>query len=109
MPAQHFALFDTPVGYCGIAWNERGIAGVQLPERDAAATRARLRRRYPEAHETSPPAAVQQVIGDITAQLRGEARAFSSVTLDLEDVPPFHREVYAVARGIAAGATLSYG
>ena len=29
--------------------------------------------------------------------------------LDMEGVPPFHRRVYEVARGIPAGATLSYG
>ena len=27
----------------------------------------------------------------------------------MEGVPPFHRRVYEVARGIPAGATLSYG
>ncbi|MGB4927740.1 MAG: cysteine methyltransferase, partial [Giesbergeria sp.] len=42
-PAGH-ALFDTAIGPCGIAWGPRGIAGVQLPEADAEATRARLLR-----------------------------------------------------------------
>ena len=41
MSASGFALFDTPIGRCGIAWGERGVAGVQLPEaqrgRDARA------------------------------------------------------------------------
>ena len=27
-----FTLFDTPVGRCGIAWGERGVVGMQLPE-----------------------------------------------------------------------------
>ncbi len=35
MPTQGFALFETPIGRCGIAWGERGIVGVQLPERHA--------------------------------------------------------------------------
>ena len=42
-----FALFDTPIGACGIAWSERGVAGVQLPEAHEQATRARMRRRLP--------------------------------------------------------------
>ena len=32
MTAHAFTLFDTAIGRCGIAWSERGIAGVQLPE-----------------------------------------------------------------------------
>ena len=30
--ASGFALFDTAIGRCGVAWGERGVAGVQLPE-----------------------------------------------------------------------------
>ncbi|MFT6673686.1 MAG: methylated-DNA-[protein]-cysteine S-methyltransferase, partial [Afipia broomeae] len=26
-----FALFDTAIGRCGIAWGDRGLLGVQLP------------------------------------------------------------------------------
>jgi methylated-DNA-[protein]-cysteine S-methyltransferase len=35
-----FALFDTAIGRCGVAWGERGLLGVQLPEGDDARTRA---------------------------------------------------------------------
>jgi len=35
-----YTLFDTPLGRCGIAWNARGIAGLQLPEASESATRA---------------------------------------------------------------------
>src|SRR5690348_13938208 len=109
MKAQAFALFETAIGPCGIAWNQRGVAGVQLPERGEAATRKRLRRRYPDALEVPPPPHMQQLIADLVAALRGEVREFSATTLDLDDVPAFHRRVYDVARGIPAGATLSYG
>ena len=34
-----FAFFDTAIGRCGIVWNERGIAGVQLPAKSERATR----------------------------------------------------------------------
>ena len=30
MTPQAFALFDTPIGTCGVAWNKNGIAGMQL-------------------------------------------------------------------------------
>ena len=43
----NFTLFETAIGCCGTVWSERGIAGVQLPERSEAATRNRLMRRFP--------------------------------------------------------------
>ena len=104
-----FALFDTAVGSCAIAWGERGILGVQLPEADAARTRARMRRRFAHAREAEPAADVQHVIDDIVALIGGEAVDFSAVTLDMERVPAFHRRVYDVARTISCGATLTYG
>jgi len=109
MSAVGYALFDTAVGRCGIAWSASGIAGVQLPERSGGATRARLRLRYPKATEAMPPGQISQVIDDIAGLLRGETRDLSAAVLDLEGVPPFHQNVYRVARTIPPGATLSYG
>jgi methylated-DNA-[protein]-cysteine S-methyltransferase len=104
-----FALFDTDIGPCGIAWGARGVTGVQLPEASEARTRARLVRRYPQAREAPPPADVRRVIDGIVALLRGEARDLSAAALDMDAVPEFDRRVYEVARDIAPGATLSYG
>lgn len=104
-----FALFDTAIGGCGIVWNARGIAGVQLPEKSEQATRDRVLRRYPGARETAPPAGVQRAIDDIGALLRGEPIELRGVVLDDGAVSQFNRRVYEVARGIRPGATLSYG
>ncbi len=104
-----FALFETVVGRCGIAWNDRGVCGVQLPEGDAAATRARLRRRFPSASEMEPGDDVRTVIARIVALLQGERVSLSDVALDMDKVPAFEREVYAAAREIAPGATATYG
>ncbi len=109
MSAISFALFETAIGCCGIVWEARGVVGVQLPERDLAATRARLRRRYESAHETVPPPAVENAVDGIVALLRGEAHDFSDVVLVTDDIPEFDRRVYAAARTITAGATLTYG
>jgi methylated-DNA-[protein]-cysteine S-methyltransferase len=104
-----FALFDTAIGRCGIAWSGRGVAGVQLPEGNERDTRGRLRRRFPDAREAPPPAAVQRAIDGVVALLRGEPCRLDTVTLDMDGVPPFHRRVYEVARTIPPGTTLSYG
>jgi methylated-DNA-[protein]-cysteine S-methyltransferase len=103
------AVFDTEIGTCGIVWSERGIAGVQLPEATAAATRSRVLRRFPGAAVAAPPPEIERAMEAIRALLRGEPADFSDVELDLEDVPEFARSVYDITRTIAPGNTLSYG
>ena len=104
-----FALFETAIGVCGIAWSDGGLISVQLPERNDDATRARLARRCAGAHEALAPPEVQRAIDAIVSLLDGEATDLSFITLDMDGVPDFHRRVYDVARTIRPGATLSYG
>jgi methylated-DNA-[protein]-cysteine S-methyltransferase len=105
----NFALFDTALGCCGIVWSARGIAGVQLAERSADATRHRVLRRFPGALAAAPLPHVQHAIDDIVALLGGEPRPLGQVTIDCAGVPDFSRRVYEIARTIGPGATLSYG
>ncbi len=104
-----FILFDTAIGRCGIAWGERGIVGVQLPEAREIATRTRMLERFPQAEESTPPPPVQRAVDEIVALLRGERRDLSAIPLDMDRVPLFHRRVYEIARSIPPGTTLSYG
>lgn len=103
------AFFDTALGVCGVAWNSRGIAALQLPEARAAATRRRLRARFPEAHETAPPASVRQAIDAIVALLSGGKPDLSLIVLDMEGVADFDRRVYEIARSVPPGMTTTYG
>ena len=109
MTGQHFAIFDTALGRCGIAWNDRGINAVQLPMGSEAMTRTRIRQRYGDIAESAPPAEVQNAINGIAELLAGKPRDLADVVLDLEDVPEFHRGVYDIARTIPPGKTLTYG
>jgi methylated-DNA-[protein]-cysteine S-methyltransferase len=109
MTTRGFALFDTAIGACGIAWAERGLVGVQLPEASEARTRARMRRRFPATPEAPPPPSVQRAIEGIVQLLQGEAIDLAAIALDTAGVPSFDRRVYEVARTIPPGATLSYG
>ena len=109
MTAHGFTLFDTAIGRCGVAWSDRGLVGVQLPEASAAETRERMLQRFPAAAETAPPPKVQIAIDGIIALLRGEQNDLSSIALDMEGVAPFHRRVYETARSIPPGKTLAYG
>ncbi len=104
-----FALFDSPIGRCGIAWGSRGIAAVQLPGGPEMATRARLLQRAPGASEQPMPDEVRRAVDQILGLLRGETSELAAIPLDMEQVPPFHRRVYEIARDIAPGQTISYG
>lgn len=103
------ALFDSAIGRCGVAWGERGLVGVQLPESNDAATRSRLRKRVPPALDAAPPENVAQACDAMAKLLDGEAVDLSFIAVDLTDVPHFNRSVYGIARGIAPGETLTYG
>ena len=64
---------------------------------------------FPRAGETTPPDGVLRAIDDTVALLRGEPRDLTHVTIDSDGVADFNRRVYAIARTIPSGATLSYG
>ena len=104
-----FCVFTTAIGWCGIAWNESGLAGVQLPACDEEATRTCMRRRFASAPEEAAPPEVQTVISRVQGLLQGESDALLDVPLDMSGVLPFHRRVYEITRAIPPGRTLSYG
>lgn len=104
-----FALFDTGVGRCGVAWGERGIVRMLLPESRPSTLRAKLAAMFPDSAESEPPAAVQRAIDRVVTLLRGEVADLAQIELDMDGVPPFHRRVYEHARTIAPGKTMTYG
>lgn len=104
-----FCVFDTAIGFCGIAWGERGLLGVQLPLADEEGTRACMRQRFPGSPESNPAPEVQEIIARIQALLVGERDPLLDVALDMSDVPLFNRRVYEVTRAIPPGRTLTYG
>ena len=109
MTAEGFAVFETAIGQCGIAWGARGVVAMQLPEASDADALARLQKRFPGAREATPPSAVHDAIQLIAALLRGESADLSGIVVDVDDVPEFNRRVYAIARTIPPGTTLTYG
>lgn len=109
MSGRRFCLFPSPIGTVGLVWTERGIAGVQIPARDEAATRRSLARRFPDAVEEAPSPAIEAAIAAIGSLLEGNRTDLSGLSLDLEGVPAFERSVYDVALTIPPGSTLTYG
>jgi methylated-DNA-[protein]-cysteine S-methyltransferase len=109
MSGRGFAIFDTGIGRCGIAWGDDGILGVQLPEAREIETRRRLFQLYPDAREMRPPLNVEIAIEGIVALLRGEASDLSDVTLDMTGIHAFNQRVYQFTRKIPRGETRTYG
>ncbi|WP_439572777.1 methylated-DNA--[protein]-cysteine S-methyltransferase [Phreatobacter sp.] len=109
MPASGYALFETAIGSCGIAWGDDGICGLQLPEASVDAAVRRLERRFLNATRAEPPPAVRCVIDAVVRLTGGEPVDLSQVPLDLAGVPDFHRRVYDIALTIQPGETLTYG
>ena len=107
---QGFALFPTALGHCGIAWRGAVLAGVQLPEdRGEAHTRARMQRRFPDWAERAMPPPVAAWAARVAAALDGACDDLCDLPLALETVPPFNARVYALARRIPPGKTMTYG
>jgi methylated-DNA-[protein]-cysteine S-methyltransferase len=109
MTDQHFALFDTPIGICGIEWGPRGINGLQLPMGSDEKIRARIRQRRGEIDEAAPTDEVQRAIDRIVKLLAGWRDDLRDIALDLDGVPEFNRGVYDIARTIPPGETMTYG
>jgi methylated-DNA-[protein]-cysteine S-methyltransferase len=104
-----FAVFDTAIGRCALAWSARGVAGVQLPEADEAKTRRRVLQQFPGARERLPSPEMTWTRDALTGLLRGMPSDLSSVSLDMDSLPPFHRRVYEAARAIPWRTTATYG
>lgn len=110
MPVYAFCLFNTAIGTCALAWSDSAICGVLLPQDDPTQTGPRMQGCFPEAGETTPPTWVQTVIERVRQLLGGgSSDTLADVALDMTGVPDFDQRVYAVARAIPPGQTLSYG
>lgn len=102
-------LFDTAIGRCGMAWSARGICSVQLPDRSDTRLLARLRQRAPGAEPAPPPVPVRHAVQRIVALLAGAHDDLLDLPLDMDGIAPFHQRVYARARAIPPGRTITYG
>jgi methylated-DNA-[protein]-cysteine S-methyltransferase len=109
MSARGFALFETAIGACGIAWGERGVVGSWLPDADRFALARRIARRLPGTGEAPPSAEVRAAIDRIVELFGGGRPDLRGVRLDMTGVPEFEARVYQAAREVRPGSTTTYG
>jgi methylated-DNA-[protein]-cysteine S-methyltransferase len=105
-----YTLFETEIGWAGLAWNDRHrLIGVHLPERDPDTSRRSFERRFPGITEAPAPESLTPTIAGIRALMRGEKADLTAAPLDIGRVPDFNARVYEIARAIPPGETLTYG
>ncbi len=103
-------LFDTELGQCGVAWNDKGIVRFELPCGNAAKTKARIMKCVPDAVVVNnPPAAIVRAVKKMQRHLKGECDDLTGIEVDLSDMTPFTRKVYQALRRVQPGETVTYG
>lgn len=103
-------LFPTAFGTCGIAWNDVGLTGFQLPEAEESLAEQHLAAKARSQPATAaPPAWIGNTIERVRQHLDGRVQDFSDVPLDWTRVSDFQRAVYLHAQAIRPGYKKSYG
>jgi methylated-DNA-[protein]-cysteine S-methyltransferase len=106
---QYYTLFDTPFGRSGIAWDDRGITRIQLAEANAAATAARMAGTGARRLRGKAPAFVADASDRVRRHLAGRLQDFTPLPLAMDHLPEPRRRIYAEARRVPAGSTVTYG
>lgn len=104
-----YTMFDTPLGWCALAWNDRGLVAVELPGGDRAGTEAHLRGRIADPVPTEPGGPVADAVRRIVGLLGGERDDLRDIPVDPTGIPEFHRRAYEFIRTVPPGETTTYG
>jgi methylated-DNA-[protein]-cysteine S-methyltransferase len=105
-----YARFATAIGDCSIAWGDNGVIGLWLPRTDGSLPGATVLRRWTDAIEAPLPPKLQGGVQQIIDLLAGRAKPMlDDVVLDFSRISDFDARVYAAARRIVPGATVTYG
>lgn len=100
-----YALYDSPIGRCAIAWRGFHIVRTALPEADDAALRA----RFGGLDEAEPPPFVASAIVRLVALLAGARDDLADLPVNFGRASSFEKQVWEAARRIPVGEVRSYG
>jgi methylated-DNA-[protein]-cysteine S-methyltransferase len=110
-----YSLFETPLGWCGIAWSEIANADapcavtlLQLPEATAELTESRIARNCGGAQRTELPSQMLSISSRVLRHLQGDLQDFRDIPVDLDSAGPFVRRVCELTREIPVGQTVTY-
>lgn len=100
------AVFQTEMGFAGLAWSAAGITRLCLPEKSRAGVERRLAGHGPALE---PQGWVADLIERIVAYFAGADVDFSAIPVDLSGIDAFRLDIYAAARRLAFGEAVTYG
>jgi O-6-methylguanine DNA methyltransferase len=109
-----YAMFETSLGHCALAWTDEGVTWLQLPEETPDATRARLLAKRPdagteEAKLRGAPKWVKDAVARVREHLAGKPQALAEVPLDLSAASELHTRIYRALQAVPPGKTTTYG
>jgi methylated-DNA-[protein]-cysteine S-methyltransferase len=99
--------FETALGHFAIAWSEKGLARLTLPEPSSAEAVSPL--GLCSADIRPPPPAMLELVEAISRYGEGEIVDFSFVEIDYGQADEFACAIYDAARGLLHGQTATYG
>lgn len=106
-------LFETDLGWVGLAWSDEGIVRIHTPSRDREANEKRLVRSCEGQTRAVEAAALPADIATAIALLKryaaGETVDFSDVKLDFAGIDAFRLAIYEAARRLRFGEITTYG
>lgn len=117
MKSAAYCLFETPLGWCGMAWSETcnseascAINLFLLPESNANLTEMKIARI--SGANRVPILDIPKILASLPKRanmhLAGESQDFRDVPVDLSTVGPFVQRVCELARQIPTGQTVTY-
>ncbi len=105
-----YTFFSTAFGNCGIAWNEKGLIGFQLPETSSAEMEHKFSNRtHTKAAMEARPEWLRRLIEQVQQHFEGKLHDFSAAPIDWSRVSDFQRAVYLQTQDIKPGYKKSYG
>ncbi len=108
MAVPHYCLIDTALGPVGLAWSERGLLRLQLPDIDETRTHQHLTRHL-DGVESDPPDWLKPTIARLQQYFAGEKVDLFDVPLDLDGKPEFMQRLYQEMLKLGWGETITYG
>jgi methylated-DNA-[protein]-cysteine S-methyltransferase len=110
-----YCLFETPLGWCAIAWSGNpstdtpyAVTAFQLPEATVELTESRIVQSSGGVKSRKIPLQVIDINERVCNHLEGVLQDFRDVPVDLSGVGPFVRKVCEAARQIPVGQTVTY-
>ncbi len=101
----NLAVFETRLGWLGVAWNARGIAALHLPRGAREQILRDLQREFPDGTvRANAPAEIERELREYAS---GRLREFR-VPLDWSSIKSFQRAVLETTNKIPFGETRTY-